>query len=332
MTVSVIIPAWNAEACLSICLESVFCQTLPAYEIIVVNDGSSDKTASVSNKYGQHIIYLEQENAGQGAARNAGLSTASGDFIAFLDADDFWKPQFLEYCCDFLNTHPEAIAVNTGLITRDYDGTETTQPEFLCRSNAAGTPFIIDDFYAFWAAHDHVRTGSAVIRKRVIDQAGGQRADLRVSQDLEYWGYIATFGKWGYIPEPLWVGNSRAAASVPGWLRKYRERRRLCPTIESWQERILPRLSPDQMPNFTVVRGRVAAGYSQNHILGGNPDNSWHIVKTYGDEMPDNRLTRLLKFGNRHGATGWWVACRIVRLREFLKAVNIRLRFSGKRV
>ncbi|MBW2011404.1 MAG: glycosyltransferase, partial [Deltaproteobacteria bacterium] len=249
---------------------------------------------------------------------------AAGKLIAFLDADDFWKPDFLAKCVSFLNEHSECVAVNTGLLTRMHDGSEVIHPSFLRRQNVSAKPFVLEDFYDFWAKHDHVRTGSAVIRKPVIDKAGGQRADLRVSQDLEYWGYIATFGHWGYIPEPLWVGNSRAAAS--GWLTKYRMRRKHCPTLESWQKRILPRLTPAQFPYFKIVRGRVAAGYAHNHILGGNFAQAKHIVQTYGLEMPKNRLTRLLNGGLSAGRHGWHTACLSVIAHEYVKALFLGAR------
>jgi hypothetical protein len=326
MHVSVIIPAHNSANSLALSVDSALCQTVPPHEIIVINDGSTDGTADVARRYGDRIVFLEQENAGQGAARNAGLAVASGEYIAFLDADDYWQPEFLERCVDFLESHSEAVAVNTGLLTRLQDGRELLQPALLTRPGAPTESFMIDDFYAFWAEHDHVRTGSAVIRKSAIDQAGGQRADLRVSQDLEYWGYVATFGPWGYIPEPLWVGNSRAAAAGPGWLKKYRKRRRLCPTVESWQERLLPRLTEGQLPHFRVVRGRVAAGYAQNHILGGNPEQARHIIRTYWDELPRTRVTRLLRAGDRLGPLGWWIACRIVVAREYAKAFGVQWR------
>jgi glycosyltransferase involved in cell wall biosynthesis len=327
-SVSVIIPAFNAESFLSISIESVLTQTVPPAQIIVIDDGSTDGTSKIAENFLPlpQVTYLSQENQGQGATRNAGLSKASGEFIAFLDADDFWKPAFLEKCLNFLNGNPECVAVNTGLITRLHDGREIIQPESLHRTNSPTPPFVIDDFYAFWALHDHVRTGSAVIRKSAIDRAGGQRADLRVSQDLEYWGYIATFGKWGYIPEPLWVGNSRAAAASPGWLNKYRKRRSLCPTVEAWQQRILPRLTKEQLPYFKVVRGRVAAGYAHNHILGGNPDRARQIVRDYGKDFPANRLTLLMKKGYDLGLFGWRFACAAVVLREYAKSLMIQHR------
>jgi glycosyltransferase involved in cell wall biosynthesis len=324
-SVTVIIPAYNSENSLGQAVESVLSQNCESTEIIVVNDGSTDQTAEVTRSYKERIVYLEQSNAGQGAARNAGLKVATGEFIAFLDADDYWLPGFLECCTRFLVEHPEAVAVNTGLIVRLQDGTELIKPALITEPDAPAEPFVIDDFFSFWAEHDHVRTGSAVIRKSVIDKAGGQRADLRVSQDLEYWGYIATFGKWGYIPEPLWVGNSRSAACVQGWLKKYKKRRKLCPDVEQWENRIVPRLSPKQRANFEIVRGRVAMGYAQNKILGGFYRSANYIVKKYGDAMPVCSMSRLLKFGSRHGTVSWTLACLAVCLREWSKAMRLSL-------
>lgn len=328
--VSVIIPAHNAENSLRQTLDSVFAQTLPAFEVIVINDGSTDQTEQTAKKYGSRIRYLYQDNAGQGAARNRGLEIASGDLIAFLDADDFWRPEFIERCCAFLQKHPEAIAVNTGLLTRLADGRELRQPASLLRADSPREPYMIDDFFAFWAKHDHVRTGSALIRKKAIDLAGMQKADLRVSQDLEYWGLLATYGPWGYIPDALWVGNSRAAATGFAWLKKYRKRRRLCPTVETWQERLLPRLSEAQLPHFKVIRGRVAAHFAQSHVLAGHRDLARQIVRNYGIEMPGWWTARLLHTGDRHGWLTWQLACFLIVFREYQKAFcSSSLRTAG---
>jgi glycosyltransferase involved in cell wall biosynthesis len=281
----------------------------------------------VAQDYGNRITYLEQANAGQGAARNAGLKVATGEFVAFLDADDYWQPEFLERCIGFLQQHPEAVAVNTGLITRLHDGTELIHPNLLTGSGAPTKPFVIDNFFTFWAEYDHVRTGSVVIRRSVIERAGGQRADLRISQDLEYWGYIATFGPWGYIPEPLWVGNSRVAARAQGWLRRYRKRRRLCPDVEQWESRVAGRLCSADRASFEIVRGRVAMGYAQNKILGGACKSAHDIVRKYGDSMPYCAMSRLLRLGCRWGRMGWMVACAIIHLHEWSKAT--RLSFSN---
>jgi glycosyltransferase involved in cell wall biosynthesis len=289
-TVSVIIPAYNAENSLTACIASVLGQTFKPYEVLVINDGSSDRTGEIAKRYGDKIIYIEQENQGQGAARNKGLKRAHGEFIAFLDADDYWRKDFLEHTVTFLEEHQEAIAVSTALVIQYADGGEKIMPACLQNQEKFDRPIILENFFKFWAEQDHVRTGSNLIRKSVIDQAGGQRADLRISQDLEYWGYIATFGKWGFIPEPLWVGCSRTAAIGPGWLKKYKQRRKLCPTVESWEKRIVPRLKSEDIHGFEIVRGRVAASYAHNKILAGDLNGALDIIKKYSASMPRNQL------------------------------------------
>jgi glycosyltransferase involved in cell wall biosynthesis len=310
-------------------LDSVLGQTRPPKQVIVIDDGSTDGTKATVKAYGSAVTYVYQENAGQGAARNEGLRRASGDYVAFLDADDYWKPEFVETCYAYLEGHPEVDAVSTLLVTRYADGSERVQPESLHGPGRPKTAFAIDGFFDFWAEHDHIRTGSNLIRKSLIEQAGGQRADLRVSQDLEYWGYLATFGTWALIPVPLWVGNSRAAAARSGWRAKYRQRRRLCPSVESWEQRIAPRLKPEERRGFEIVRGRVAAGYAHNKILGGAPRDALHIVRTYGDSMPTSRLSRLMRWGAKGGPVGWRLACGIIVGREMAKDWRLRMGGTG---
>lgn len=319
--VSVIIPAYNSAYSLGHAIESALMQAPPRVEVIVINDGSTDATAEVAKSFGDRIIYLEQENQGQGAARNLGLEKATGEFIAFLDADDYWKPGFLKACVGFLWEHPEAVAVSTGLILRQANGLEKILPKIIQEKTDFGS-CVLNNFYQFWAEHDHVRTGSNLIRHDVIRQAGFQRDDLRISQDLEYWGYIATFGKWGFISEPLWVGNSRSIAARSGWIAKYRTRRRLCPSVENWEDRIIPRLSPEDWPSLRVVRGRVAANFALSKIKAGNSRDARAIVEKYGEEMPANWSTKVMRLGFKAKTLGWLLACMIVRLREWYKSVG----------
>src|SRR5262249_10514433 len=139
------------------------------------------------------------------AARNAGLRIAKGDLIAFLDADDFWEPPFLERSAGFLTTHRECIAASTGLRFLRIVGHSEVGPALLKRGgNGDLRPFVIENFFEFWADQDHIRTGSAVMRRSVLIEAGLQQENLRFCEDLELWGLLATFGKWGFIPEPLW--------------------------------------------------------------------------------------------------------------------------------
>ena len=93
--ISCIVPVYNGERYLAETLQSILGQRVGPLEVIVVDDGSTDGTAGVARRFGSAIRVLHQTNAGPAAARNLGLSEARGDFVAFLDADDLWKPDKL---------------------------------------------------------------------------------------------------------------------------------------------------------------------------------------------------------------------------------------------
>lgn len=108
--ISVVIPAYNAGRFVGEAIESVLTQSLPPDEIIVVDDGSEDETAVVVRKM-PSVTYHYQANAGQAAARNAGLALAKCDLVAFLDADDLMKPSRLKAQFDYLTAHPDVDMV-----------------------------------------------------------------------------------------------------------------------------------------------------------------------------------------------------------------------------
>src|SRR5947209_13220762 len=95
-SVSVIIPTYNHGRFIADAIESVLAQTYPVSEIIVVDDGSTDETQEVVEKFGEKVRYIEQANAGVSAARNTGIENSDGDLVAFLDADDTWLPEKIE--------------------------------------------------------------------------------------------------------------------------------------------------------------------------------------------------------------------------------------------
>lgn len=113
---SVVIPAYNAAGFIARAIDSVLAQSWPAHEIMVVDDGSTDATAQVVAGYGERVRFLAQANGGVSAARNAGARAATGDWLAFLDADDWYYP-------DRLRWHAEWIAQDPALdfLTGDYD-------------------------------------------------------------------------------------------------------------------------------------------------------------------------------------------------------------------
>ncbi len=320
--VSVIIPAHNAGQSLGACVRSVFAQTHPSWELIVVDDGSTDDTGTVARAYSpESVRYVLQENQGAGAARTHGMRLARGDLVAFLDADDLWTSTFLERTVAFLDSHADAIAVSTGFVVRSISGSEEIRPACIRSDGATGDPVVIEDFFEFWATYDHIHTSSVVMRRSAIENAGYMRSDLRIGQDLEYFGYMATFGKWGIIPAPLGINNSRLASAYVGWMTKYKGRRRLCPSVEAWQARILPRLNKSELEAFERVRGRVAAGYAHHMILGGNASQALRVVRDYGTAMPRTWLTQLLRLAAKLGPAPWSLVCLFLKVREGIKSV-----------
>lgn len=315
--ISIIVPAYNKQDSISETLQSIFAQSYNNFEIIVVDDGSTDSTKELIETYNEDITYIYQENQGQGAARNQGIKVAQGDYIVFLDADDYWELEFLQTCYDFLESHPELVAVNTAQKTYYSEAEFKIHPIALMEEN----PLIIKDFFDVWAKHDHIRTGTVMIRKSIVDKAGMQNAKLRVSQDLEYWGLIATYGTWGFISKPLWIGNSRIHAKKTGWSKKYSIRRRLCPDVEEWEERLIKRVQDTELEGFYRVRGRVALGYAHNKVLGGDTNGAKRIIKKYGNDFPNNSMSKLMRLGVDLGMLGWFCTVGIIKLKEFLKNI-----------
>jgi glycosyltransferase involved in cell wall biosynthesis len=111
MKVSVIVPVYNTDRYVAESIDSVLTQTRPADEVIVVDDGSTDRTPAILAGFGSRIIALRQEHLGVSAALNTGLARATGDYLAFNDADDVWMPEKLEQQCERLSKDPDLEAV-----------------------------------------------------------------------------------------------------------------------------------------------------------------------------------------------------------------------------
>jgi glycosyltransferase involved in cell wall biosynthesis len=111
--VSVVIPTYNRAWCLAEAVDSVLAQELRGFELIVVDDGSTDDTPRLLEGYGEAIRTLRRENHGVSAARNAGIAAARGDLIAFLDSDDLWLPGKLRRQVEFFTSHPKALICQT---------------------------------------------------------------------------------------------------------------------------------------------------------------------------------------------------------------------------
>ena len=114
-TVSVVIPAYNAEPFIRAAIDSVLAQSVPAHEILVIDDGSQDNTPAIVDTYGGIVRLVRQANGGPSRARNHGTSLVTGEFVAFLDADDGWREDKLALQLAAVGAKPEAVLCYTGL-------------------------------------------------------------------------------------------------------------------------------------------------------------------------------------------------------------------------
>jgi glycosyltransferase involved in cell wall biosynthesis len=196
-TISVIIPTYNYDRFLREAIDSVLAQTRPAHEIIVVDDGSTDDTPRILAEYGDRIRVIRQENLGASAARNTGIAAARGEWVAFLDSDDLWRPRKLEYDAARIAADPDLGMVHCG--AEQFDNAGKTTAVFL--GGLEG-----------WVAPDLLRLEREVIaapgsgltvRKTAAEEAGGYDLRLEAAEDWDFCYRVACRYRAGFIPEVL---------------------------------------------------------------------------------------------------------------------------------
>jgi glycosyltransferase involved in cell wall biosynthesis len=197
--VSVVIPAYNAAWCVGKAIDSVLAQDFSDLEIIVVNDGSSDDTASVLSRYAAPVRVVHQPNGGLSNARNAGIGEARGEFIAFLDADDWWLPGKLSQQIALMRARPQLGFSSTAARVEDPAGQVI---------NLWACAEWQDTFLAhlFQSNADVAGSGSAVIvRRTLFQQTGGFDPSLRSLEDIDMWMRLAAVADYACIETPLVV-------------------------------------------------------------------------------------------------------------------------------
>jgi glycosyltransferase involved in cell wall biosynthesis len=193
--VSVIIPAYNAERYIEDALKSVFDQTFSGIEIIVVDDGSHDGTAGIAKNYEASIRYIHQENKGLAAARNTGIRSSSGSYLAFLDADDLFLPEKIELQSSFLDEHPEIGMVFSGF---EYLGGSVLRhpvPE----SIRSGQGDIVLDLFRF----NCIAIPTVLVRRECFDEVGLFDETLKAVEDYDLWLRLSRKKRIAYLDRIL---------------------------------------------------------------------------------------------------------------------------------
>lgn len=302
---SVVIPAFNCEAYIDEAIASVLQQTLRPYEIIVVDDGSTDGTAELLQRYRNVITYIRQSNKGPSAARNVGISKATGDYIAFLDNDDAWFPDKLFRQVDALNRHPEAaLAFSDAAWVRD-DGT-TARYTFSRNLNGAprrvvglrgqiaaipeddGTT-LAGDWYGDLLQDNFIINSSVVVRRQALSEVGTIDESLVLNSDYDLWLRVSSKFPMVFLNRAALKYRLRDGSMSGGLaLREYRYRH--------WDARLFEKHLDIGRPEFrAIIETRISRCYALA---------AWGYFH-YGDLADARRLNSLALSRNRFNMKLW---------------------------
>ena len=197
LAVSVIIPAYNHARFLGACVESALGQTLAPAEVIVVDDGSTDDTAAVLERFSGHVHVVRQPNRGVSAARNAGAAAAQGDALAFLDADDEWLPRKLEAQVARLQAGPLVGLVHCGVVEIDAEGRVLGERLDGLEGRVA------EEMMLFRRGVILGGGSAAVVPRGAFSETGGFDESLSTSADWDLYHRIARRRAVAFVPQAL---------------------------------------------------------------------------------------------------------------------------------
>lgn len=208
--ISVVIPAYNSARHIGRAIHSVLAQLSPAFEIIVVDDGSSDDTAAVVASFGDTVRLIRQPNGGAAAARSTGIMAATGTHIAFLDSDDYWLDTKLQCQLAVLAQHPDLVLVSTGwrwlpsstsLFETDFAGPSFEPNRLRLRP---GWSSLLPDPY--------LGTPTVLVRRDRAQQVGGFDRSLPSAEDVDFFLRVVDGQPYALVDQPLVAFQIRAGS------------------------------------------------------------------------------------------------------------------------
>ena len=195
--VSVITPTFNRADFVGECIESVLGQTYPNLEHLLVDDGSTDNTQEIVERYlpDQRLRFARQANSGQATARNMGLGMARGEYICFLDSDNVWKLDKIERQLKLMQQHPAVDVIYGNQEVIDEDGNILPMPEHKRMKRYSGRitdKLLLDNFVSF---------NTAMIRRRCFDKVKGFDQSVRAGDDYDLWLRFSAHFEFLHVPE-----------------------------------------------------------------------------------------------------------------------------------
>lgn len=210
--VSVIIPTYNRAGVICQTVDNIFQQTYSNFELIIVDDGSTDDTQPKLREYGDRLRVVTQDNSGPAIARNHGVKVAHGEIIAFQDSDDLWKPNKLERQVRLLEKDRSIPCCLCNIILRVVDGRDFTSfdDSLIFPRNEEGiwlnVPEVLATRFVFF-------NQAVAIRRAAWEKVGGFDESLKYFEDYDLPLRLSLEGPWAFIREPLVIYNNDSALS-----------------------------------------------------------------------------------------------------------------------
>lgn len=196
--ISVVIPLYNKEQSIASTLQTVLKQTYQDFEIVIVNDGSTDHSVEeVAKVLDPRIRLIHQKNAGVSATRNRGIEEARGEFVAFLDADDEWKPDYLKTQYELTQKYPECSVFASDYEFKDTYGKVTST--IIRKLPFKGVDGILSNYFEVAScSHPPLWTSAVMVKKSAIQSIGGFPVGIKSGEDLLTWARLAVKYKIAY--------------------------------------------------------------------------------------------------------------------------------------
>ena len=190
--VSVIIPCYNTAQYLGEAIASVLYQTFSDFELLIIDDGSTDSTPEIASSFldDRRVRYIHQDNMGLSAARNKGINLSSGKFIALLDADDVWEPEKLKVQLDVFNNMPQYGLVFTDFLTFDERGIIASEKNSFIQHRLNTV-----DFETLYSRNNFIYPSTVMVPKSVFEAVGGFDVTLKSAEDYDMWLRIAKMSR-----------------------------------------------------------------------------------------------------------------------------------------
>lgn len=309
--VSVIIPTFNCAGFIERTLTSVFSQTFKDYEVIVLDDGSTDETSERISRFSRSIHYHHQSNCGLSNARNKAVSLSNGEFIAYLDADDMWCPQKLQRQIEYMDAHPECGLVHSDVIYIDEEDQLITPEWSLVNRSVLAQGNCLAELLKGCL----FQVPTVLERRECFDSISGFDERFKRVEDYLHWIKLQLKGySFGYINEYLAMYRIRSgslsknhAAMIESTMKMFdvliRENSLLDYLNQTEKKNVLQRISSlkRSLPYHYRLQGRNGIAIKQSlSLIFESPGHLYPLVELAKSLVPPPMADKIRKIRNRN--------------------------------